>query len=118
MPMILSATFAQMVSKFIKVFHPITQQKKTTFGYAKISQGGIVETVFDTMIIAKYWVEVLTKSVILCHNNPSGTLFPSEADKVITKKIAEALKVFDCKVLDHIILTEESHFSFADDGLI
>jgi len=45
-------------------------------------------------------------------------LFSSEADKSLTKKIIEALKVFDCIVLDHIILTEDSYFSFADDGLI
>ena len=78
----------------------------TTIGYAKISQGGIVGTIIDTTIIAKYCEEALAKSVILCHNHPSGTLFPSEADKVITKKIADALKVFDYAVLDHIILTE------------
>jgi len=60
----------------------------------------------------------LWKAFHNAHNHPSGTLFPSEADKVITKKITEALKVFDCTVLDHIILTEESYYSFADDGLI
>lgn len=81
-------------------------RSNTTIGYAKISQGGIIGTVIDTAIIPKYCAEALAKSVILCHNHPSGTLFPSEADKVITKKIAEALKVFDCAVLDHIILTE------------
>ena len=89
-----------------------------TIGYAKISQGGIVGTVIDTTIIAKYCVEALAKSVVLCHNHPSGTLLPSEADKAITKKIAEALKIFDCAVLDQIILTEDTYFSFADDGLM
>lgn len=96
----------------------LLNRSNTTIGYAKISQGGIVGTVIDTTIIAKYCVEALAKSVILCHNHPSGTLFPSEADKAITKKIIEALKVFDCTVLDHIILTEDSYFSFADDDLI
>jgi DNA repair protein RadC len=55
---------------------------------------------------------------LLCHYHPSGALIPSEADKSITKKIIEALKVFDCTVLDHIILTEDDYFSFADDGLM
>ena len=96
----------------------LLNRSNTTIGYAKISQGGIVGTVIDTTIIAKYCVEALAKSVILCHNHPSGALIPSEADKVITKKITEALKVFDCTVLDHIILTDESYLSFADEGLI
>ena len=90
----------------------------TTIGYAKISQGGIVGTVIDATIIAKFCVEALAKSVILCHNHPSGNLTPSEADKEVTKKIAATLKIFDCEVLDHIILTEDSYFSFADEGLM
>lgn len=89
-----------------------------TIGYAKISQGGIVGTIIDTTIIAKYCVEALAKSVILCHNHPSGTLVPSKADKEVTKKIMATLKIFDCTVLDHIILTEDSYFSFADEGLL
>jgi len=63
-------------------------------------------------------VEALAKSVVLCHNHPSGALMPNEADKAIIKKIAEALKIFDCVVFDHIILTEDIYFSFADDGLM
>ncbi len=67
----------------------LLNRSNTTIGYAKISQGDIVGTVIDTTIIAMYCVKALAKSVILCHNHPSGTLFLSEADKVITKKIAE-----------------------------
>jgi len=103
---------------FESFFILLLNRSNTSIGYAKISQGGIVGTVIDTTIIAKYCVEALAKSVILCHNHPSGSLFPSDADKIITRKIIEALKVFDCAVLDHIILTEASYYSFADDGLI
>jgi DNA repair protein RadC len=87
-----------------------------TVGYAKISQGGIVGTVVDVKIIAKYVVDSLATGVILAHNHPSGTLIPSQPDKDITKKVTEVLKHFDCKVLDHVILTEESHYSFLDNG--
>jgi DNA repair protein RadC len=52
------------------------------------------------------------------HNHPSGGLVPSQADKDITRKITDTLKIFDCSVLDHIILTEDSYFSFANDGLM
>lgn len=85
-----------------------------TIGYAKISQGGVVGTVVDVKIIAKYVVDSLASGVILAHNHPSGNLIPSEQDKVVTKKIKEALNYFDCPILDHIILTKESFYSFAD----
>jgi len=87
-----------------------------TIGYAKISQGGIVSTVVDVRIIAKYVVDSLATSVILAHNHPSGNLKKSDADSQITKRIKECLNYFDCKVLDHIILTKESYYSFADNG--
>lgn len=89
-----------------------------TIGYAKISQGGIVGTIVDVKIIAKYVVDSLATGIILAHNHPSGTLLPSQADKDITKKVTEVLKYFDCKVLDHIIMTEDSYFSFADSGIL
>jgi DNA repair protein RadC len=56
--------------------------------------------------------------MILAHNHPSGNTKPSEADKTLTAKIKEAGKLFDITVLDHIILTKNSYYSFADEGLI
>jgi len=87
-----------------------------TIGYAKISQGGVVSTVVDVKILAKYVVDSLATSVVLAHNHPSGNLKKSDADSQITKRIIECLNYFDCKVLDHIILTKESYYSFADNG--
>lgn len=87
-----------------------------TTGYFKISQGGITGTVVDIRIVAKYAIENLATSVILAHNHPSGNLNPSSADKRITKEIQNALELFQIKVLDHIILTENSYYSFADDN--
>jgi DNA repair protein RadC len=110
--------YSDDIAIFESFFILLLNRGNNTIGYAKISQGGIVGTVIDATIIAKYCVEALTKSVILCHNHPSGTLVASEADKEVTKKIVATLKIFDCAVLDHIILTEESYFSFADEGLL
>ncbi len=84
--------------------------------WAKISQGGVAGTVVDTIIVAKYVVETLAKSVILVHNHPSGNLKPSEPDKAMTQKIKQGLSLFDCSVLDHVILTEDGYYSFADEG--
>lgn len=85
-----------------------------TIGYSKISQGGICGTVVDVKIICKYVVDTLASNIILVHNHPSGVLRPSNEDLLITDKIKKALKIFDCKLLDHIILTEDSYYSFID----
>jgi DNA repair protein RadC len=96
----------------------MVDQSNHTIGYAKISQGGVAGTVVDPIIVAKYAIDSLSKGVILAHNHPSGNLTPSEADRTITNKIKAGLNLFDITVLDHIILTEDSFTSFADEGFL
>jgi DNA repair protein RadC len=83
-----------------------------------ISRGGITGTVADPRIILKRALEEDAVSLVLCHNHPSGSLKPSKADEVLTYKIKEAAKYFDIKVLDHIIVSDEGFYSFADEGLL
>ena len=83
-----------------------------------LSKGGITGTVADPRIILKKALEVNATSLVLCHNHPSGSLKPSRADEELTKKIREAAGYLDIAVLDHIIVSEEGHYSFADEGLI
>lgn len=103
---------------FESFFLLLLNHQNNTIGYAKISQGGICGTVVDVRIVCKYAIESLSTRVILCHNHPGGSLQPSGADKAITSKIKQALTLFDVEVLDHIILTENSYFSFADEGIL
>jgi DNA repair protein RadC len=84
----------------------------------KISQGGIAGTVTDIRLIMKHAIDKLAVSMILCHNHPSGNLKPSEADSRITKKLKDSGEILDVAVLDHIIVSEASYFSFADEGLM
>lgn len=100
------------------VFILLLNAANKTIGYAKISQGGITGTIVDIRLIAKYAVDALAVNVILAHNHPSGTLQPSPADKQITEKVKEGLKFLDIKLLDHIILTAEGFYSFADEHIL
>jgi DNA repair protein RadC len=123
-------TNANDSSEFIKQFYQgdieiyesffllLLNNANQTIGYAKISQGGVTSTVVDVKIIAKYVVDSLATGIILAHNHPSGNLTPSSADINTTNKVKEAMKIFDVAVLDHIILTADSFYSFANDGLI
>lgn len=83
-----------------------------------VSQGGITGTIADPRIILAAAIKVATCSMILVHNHPSASLRPSRADEELTHKIKEGAKYFDIKVLDHLIISAESYFSFADEGLI
>ena len=96
----------------------LLNQGNTTIGWVKLSQGGINGTVMDVQLVAKIAIESLAKSVVICHNHPSGQLFPSDADKHITNLVQQGLKLFSIKLLDHVILTEDSYYSFLDEGLL
>ncbi|MBA3970682.1 MAG: DNA repair protein RadC [Bacteroidetes bacterium] len=83
-----------------------------------ISSGGVAGTVVDTKIIFKAAIENYASSIIISHNHPSGNLKPSEADIRITKTIKEAGKLMEIPLLDHLIITEEGFYSFADEGIL
>lgn len=85
---------------------------------SNISKGGVSGTVADAKIIFKEAMQLLASAVILCHNHPSGNLKPSDADVQLTKKMKEIGNLVDVPVLDHLIITDKSYFSFGDEGLI
>jgi len=84
----------------------------------KLSQGGISGTVTDVRIVMKKAIEYLASGIIVCHNHPSGNLNPSESDSKITQKIKEAGNLMDIQLLDHLIISDNDYYSFADNGLI
>jgi len=84
----------------------------------QLSKGGITGTLVDVRLVLKTAIEVGATGIILTHNHPSGTLKPSEADKQLTQKLKRAAESLDIKVLDHLIITEKSYFSFADENLL
>ena len=82
------------------------------------SKGGMTGTLVDVRLVYKKALDLFATAIILCHNHPSGKLQPSTSDKSITNKIKLAGETLDIKVLDHIIITENAYFSFADENLI
>lgn len=84
----------------------------------RVSQGGISGTYVDQRLIFKSAIEKLASSIILVHNHPSGTLYPSEQDKILTKRLVESSKLLEIPIVDHIIFTDNGYFSFADEGLL
>ena len=87
-------------------------------GWSRISTGGLTGCVVDPKIIFQTALKANAVGIILAHNHPSGNKQPSESDRNLTRKLKSAGKVLDIPVLDHLILTSEEYFSFADEGLL
>jgi DNA repair protein RadC len=89
-----------------------------TIGFTVIGLGGLTGTIADPKTVFQHALLCNARGVILVHNHPSGNLTPSQSDINLTKKMVDCGKLLDITVLDHVILTEESFYSFADNGLI
>jgi len=81
-----------------------------------VSTGGVTGTIADPKIIFKRALELQASHLILSHNHPSGNLRPSEADRKLTDKIKQAARLIDMEVIDHIIVSDQGYYSFADSG--
>jgi DNA repair protein RadC len=96
----------------------LLNRSNRVLGIYELSSGGITGTVADVRLIMTAALKANSVAIILSHNHPSGNLMPSRADIEHTAKIKEAGKYLDIQVLDHIILTSEGYYSFADEGAL
>ena len=96
----------------------LLNRSNTIISKHQISSGGVSGTVADPKMIFKIALENLASSIILIHNHPSGNLKPSEADLRLTKKLKDSGTLLDVPVLDHLIITDSSYYSFADEGTL
>lgn len=105
----------EMLEEFKVIF---LNRANRVIGVYDASSGGITGTVADPRLILAAAIKSLCVSIVLSHNHPSGNLKPSRADEELTLKIKEAAGYHDIRVLDHIIVTSEAYYSFADEGLL
>ena len=96
----------------------LLNRSNKVLGVLDASSGGITGTVADPRIILTAAIKANAVGIVLSHNHPSGSLKPSRADEELTVKIKEAARFLDMTVLDHIIITSEGYYSFADEGLL
>ena len=84
----------------------------------RISQGGIQATIVDCRLVIKRALELLAVQIVLVHNHPSGSSAPSEEDRRLTSRVADAARLFDIRLLDHVVIARGNHYSFRGQGLI
>jgi DNA repair protein RadC len=121
---------ADILSELHKEFEEFDRDKETlivigltrrhTIKYIDLtSMGSISGTIAEPREIFRMAIhKAVGGGIILAHNHPSGNMSPSESDIRLTKKIKEAGRILEIKLLDHIIFTEEGHYSFANGGAI
>lgn len=93
-------------------------RSNSVLGIVTVSTGGVTGTVVDPRVIFSAAIKANACAIVLAHNHPSGNLKPSQPDLDLTQKIKQGARFFDISVLDHVIVTKEEYFSFADDGVL
>lgn len=87
-------------------------------GWVKVASGGFNAAPVDPRLVFAVALQTASSAVVVAHNHPSGNAEPSAQDKEVTRRLKEGGKVLGVSVLDHLILTREAAFSFADHGLL
>jgi len=117
--LVMKEVYSSDTIEYVESFYILLLNRASeVLGYKRISIGGINGTVVDAKIVFGTALKCNASSVILIHNHPSGSLWASQPDKDLTKKLAQGGKLLDVLVLDHLIVTAEGFYSFADDGVM
>ena len=108
--------FENIISYRERFYVLLLNRANKVLGWVHIGEGGISGVLVDIKIIFQHALLANASSMILAHNHPSGNLKPSKEDITITRKIQQAGKIMEITVLDHVIVTWEGYYSFADEG--
>ncbi|WP_341221602.1 JAB domain-containing protein [Polaribacter atrinae] len=96
----------------------LLNRNNEVLGIYPLSKGGVSGTFVDVKLIFSVALKCNASTIIVAHNHPSGNLKSSEADKGLTEKLRVAGNYLDIKLLDHIIVTKNDYYSFADNGIL
>jgi len=96
----------------------LLNQSNKVLGMYEVSSGEIAGTSVDLRLIFAAAIKANAVSLIMIHNHPSGQVKPSEADKLITRKVKETGRIMDITLVDHLIITPETYYSFVDEGAL
>jgi len=96
----------------------LLNKSNKALGVYDLSKGGMSSSIIDVKIVLCIALKTLASGIIIAHNHPSGNLNPSKTDIDITKKLKSACNLMDITVLDHLIISRNNYYSFADDGLL
>lgn len=112
----IAPVFEDFVEHYEEFHIILLNQAMRVLGHCPIGKGGLNSCIADARLVLQAAILSNASSVVLVHNHPSGKLLPSTADRNLTGNLAQALQLVQIRVLDHLILSRESYYSFADNG--
>jgi DNA repair protein RadC len=116
---VLLQTWDDCKLEFVEQFKVILLNRANkVLGVFEVSTGSTTATIADPKIIFAAAIKANACGIIIAHNHPSGSLSPSQPDIDLTRKVKEGGKILEVQLLDHIIITTESYYSFADEGIL
>lgn len=115
---LLNSVFVDCLQHHEEFYVMLLNRSNRVLGISCISKGGISGTVVDLKIILQTALKANASGLIVSHNHPSGNLTASREDVKVTEKLKSACQLLDLSLLDHLIISEEGYFSFADEGIL
>ena len=94
----------------------LLNQMNRVIDHVRIGSGGLTATLVDIRVVLREALMKRATGIALCHNHPSGSARPSSADDKLTADLAQACKVMNIRMLDHIVLADTAYYSYADEG--
>jgi len=115
-----------LIEKWDKSLLPLLEEFKVilmnnagqVLGIVSLSKGGMTGTIVDVRLLFAVALKSAATAIIIAHNHPSGNLKPSDQDKMLTQRIRKAGEILDIRLLDHLIISRDRYYSFADEGLL
>ena len=114
----LRSIWSNKIEHVEELYLVLLNRANRVLGYMVHSCGGNNGTCVDPKLLFQAAIKANAQSIIIAHNHPSGNIFPSNEDITITKKILAAGKFLEINLQDHLILTSEDYYSFADSGML
>lgn len=96
----------------------LLNRNNKALGIYNLAAGGITGCVVDVRLILSVALKTLATGIIIIHNHPSGNLKPSSEDIKLTKQLKESCKLMNIELLDHLIISKDDYYSFADEGIL
>ena len=96
----------------------LLDNKNQVMGMHVVSIGGITQTSVDVRVVLRYALLQGATQIVLVHNHPSGNPTPSREDETITQNLAEACKTMRIKLMDHVIIGDDTYYSFYENDKI
>jgi len=116
---ILKASWDEGKLQFVEQFKVILLNRSNrVLGIVEVGLGGLNNTLADPKVIFAAALKASSSAIILAHNHPSGNLTPSQADINMTQKLCSGGNLLEISIYDHMIISSEGFYSFADEGLI